>query len=224
MSDVFQTAKSASVDGAAIDGSPEKAFPRPARQPREAGAGHRTGADARVRGPRSGRELPSAAAAAVLRQTAELQQLPDRPLSANSRSASGMVWIRPAWRTTSVLPDGDLDELAVHVQADASAHPAPPFLELAEGAQAGKRHLRIRARSASGRVAGAAMPELGLTAHRAITGLPNLRLLPDAAVPNGRTVLLGSPATTSSRSVGAAASTAFHTSYQLHRVDDRDLP
>jgi hypothetical protein len=57
----------------------------------------------------------------------------------------------------AVLPDSDLGELAVHVQADASAHPAPPFLELAEGAQAGKRHLRIRARSASGRVAGAAM-------------------------------------------------------------------
>ena len=57
----------------------------------------------------------------------------------------------------TVLPDGDLGELAVHVQPDASAHPAPPFLELAEGAQVGKRHLRIRARSASGRVAGAAM-------------------------------------------------------------------
>jgi len=57
----------------------------------------------------------------------------------------------------AVLPDGDLGELAVHVQPDASSHPAPPFLELAEGAQAGKRHLRIRARSASGRVAGAAM-------------------------------------------------------------------
>jgi hypothetical protein len=50
----------------------------------------------------------------------------------------------------AVLPDGDLGELAVHVQPDASAHPAPPFLELVEGAQAGKRHLRIRARSASG--------------------------------------------------------------------------
>jgi hypothetical protein len=57
----------------------------------------------------------------------------------------------------TLLPDGHLGELAVHVQPDASAHPAPPFLELAEGAQAGKRHLRIRARSASGRVAGAAM-------------------------------------------------------------------
>jgi hypothetical protein len=35
------------------------------------------------------------------------------------------------------------------------------------------------------------------------TGLPNLRLLPDAPVPDGRTVLLGPPATTGSRSVGA---------------------
>jgi hypothetical protein len=57
----------------------------------------------------------------------------------------------------AVLPDGDLGELAVDIQADASAHPAPPFLQLAGGAQAGKRHLRIRARSAAGRVAGAAM-------------------------------------------------------------------
>src|SRR6266508_6930528 len=47
---------------------------------------------------------------------------------------------------------------------------------------------------------------------------PNLRLLPDAPVPDGRTVLLSSPATTSSRSVGAGGIHGL--SYQLPtRVD-----
>ena len=57
------------------------------------------------------------------------------------------------------------------------------------------------------------MYELGLAAHRTISGLPNLRLLPDAPVPDGRTVLLSSPATTASRSVSAGG--IHRLSYQL---------
>jgi hypothetical protein len=46
------------------------------------------------------------------------------------------------------------------------------------------------------------------------TGRPNLRLLPDAPVPDGRTVLLGPPATTGSRSVGAGG---------IHRLSYQSL-
>jgi hypothetical protein len=55
-----------------------------------------------------------------------------------------------------------------------------------------------------------------------ITGLPSLRLLPDAPVPDGRTVLLGSPATTAGDPWAQAASTAFHTSYQPDRTELRE--
>src|SRR4029453_9103102 len=58
------------------------------------------------------------------------------------------------------------------------------------------------------------MCELGLAAHATITGLPNLRLLPDAPVPAGRTVLLGPPGTTGRRSGAPAGITPFHRSYQ----------
>ncbi len=55
-----------------------------------------------------------------------------------------------------VLPDGDLGELAVDVEPDAPSHAALLFQMVDVGEQAGKRHLRIRALSATGRVAGAA--------------------------------------------------------------------
>jgi hypothetical protein len=90
----------------------------------------------------------------------------------------------------------------------------PPFLELAEGAQAGKRHLRIRARSAAGKVAGAAMYQLGLAAHQTIAGLPNLHC---SRMPLSRTVAPYSPARRRPPAAdpwAQAASTALHTSYQ----------
>jgi hypothetical protein len=63
------------------------------------------------------------------------------------------------------------------------------------------------------------MYELGLAAHQTITGLPSLGLLPDAPVPDGRTVLLNSPATTGSRSVGAGGIHGL--SYQLPTPSSR---
>src|SRR4051794_8993321 len=54
--------------------------------------------------------------------------------------------------------------------------------------RAGKRHLRIRARSASGQVAGAAITNTGSQPiEQDRPARP--RLLPDAPVPDGRTVL-----------------------------------
>ncbi len=56
-----------------------------------------------------------------------------------------------------VLPDRDLRELAMHIQTDTSpSHLPPPISVDHDGSQAGERHLRIRARSATGQVAGAA--------------------------------------------------------------------
>jgi hypothetical protein len=55
------------------------------------------------------------------------------------------------------LPDRDLPELAMHIKPNApTRHCLTPFDRLDAGEPAGKRHLRIRARSATGRVAGAA--------------------------------------------------------------------
>jgi hypothetical protein len=54
------------------------------------------------------------------------------------------------------LPDRDLRELTMHVEPDTPArHCLTSSIELV-GEQAGKRHLRIRAHGATGRVAGAA--------------------------------------------------------------------
>jgi hypothetical protein len=55
------------------------------------------------------------------------------------------------------LPDRDLRELAMHIKPDASTrHHHTSLDESTVGEQAGKRHLRIRAQGATGRVAGAA--------------------------------------------------------------------
>jgi hypothetical protein len=51
-----------------------------------------------------------------------------------------------------------------------------------------------------------------------MNGLPDLRLLPDAAVPDGRTVLPTRTPTSVEAAPGSrAASTAFHTGYQRDR-------
>jgi hypothetical protein len=89
----------------------------------------------------------------------------------------------------TLLPDRDLGKLAVHVESDTASH-TPSFQPVVDvGAQAGKRHLRIRARSASGPVAAAATSLTRAHSPSSKNGLPDLRLLPDAPVPDGRTVL-----------------------------------
>jgi hypothetical protein len=63
----------------------------------------------------------------------------------------------PGLANLAVLPDSDLRELAVHIQTDTSAsHPRPPSSLNDRWEPGGERHLRIRARSASGQVAEAA--------------------------------------------------------------------
>ena len=85
--------------------------------------------------------------------------------SANARTPSGVVANLPACDHQPALPDRDLRELPVHIQPDApplaalSASPSP-FSSLTITTMIGsgwaKRHLRIRAHSATGQVAGAA--------------------------------------------------------------------
>ena len=83
----------------------------------------------------------------------------------------------------------------MHIEPDTASH-APSFQPAVDvGAQAGKRHLRIRARSASGQVAGAAKKLTRARSPSNNNGLPDLRLLPDAPVPDGRTVLTNPDAT-----------------------------
>ena len=129
-------------------------------------------------------------------------------LSANSRSASGVVAICPAWRTTPVLPDRDLRELAMHIQPDTSAaslaHLRPSVDRWETGGQTtptDPRSQRIRASRRGGQL---------LTRARSPTyknGLPDLRLLPDAPVPDGRTVLTSPDA---NRSVEAVRGHSRH--------------
>ena len=83
-------------------------------------------------------------------------------LSAKARTPSGVVANRPAWRHQPALPDRDLRELPVHIQPDAPPRHVclhrrlPPTITTMIGSGWAKRHLRIRARSATGQVAGAA--------------------------------------------------------------------
>ena len=80
-------------------------------------------------------------------------------LSANSRSASGVVWMRPACQITPS------SQMATWANSRCTSSPMHRRILLlpSSASVAGrehrwaKRHLRIRARSAAGRVAGAAM-------------------------------------------------------------------
>jgi hypothetical protein len=71
-------------------------------------------------------------------------------LSANTRSSSGVVAIRPAWRTRPS------SQIATCAKSRCTSSPIrlttalTSFVINTRGSQAGKRHLRIRARSASG--------------------------------------------------------------------------
>src|SRR3990170_8540608 len=56
----------------------------------------------------------------------------------------------------SVLPDRDLRELTVDIESDAPSHHASSQSSWTRESRRAQRHLRIRARSASGQVAGAA--------------------------------------------------------------------
>ena len=88
-------------------------------------------------------------------------------LRANSSSCSGVAATRPATRARpSPIGDCDLAEVAMHVQPDRSAHHRPPVVDVFDGRRWAKRHLRIRARSAPGQVAGAASYTSELAAHR----------------------------------------------------------
>jgi hypothetical protein len=81
----------------------------------------------------------------------------------------------------AVLADRDLAEIQVHVQPHIS-HPHRLLIDQHGGEPVGKRHRRIRARSAPGQVAGAANEKAGLEAHRAKAACPTC-VLPKAPVP-----------------------------------------
>jgi hypothetical protein len=94
-----------------------------------------------------------------------------------------------------ILPHRDLRELAMHIQTNHACHCTASF-ELIDGGRSGgqttttdSRSKRIRVSRRGGQV---------LTRARGATymnGLPGLRLLPDAPVPDGRTVLTSPDAT-----------------------------
>src|SRR3712207_1477835 len=72
-------------------------------------------------------------------------------------------------------------------------------------------------------VAGAAKYERELEAHGAMSGLPDLRLLPDAPVPDGRAVLTAPDKTPAGDGLSDQATpAAFHTAYEPVRVDARN--
>ena len=107
-------------------------------------------------------------------------------LCANSSSASGRAAIRPAERTRPSGHDRDLAEVAVDVQRYRS-HLASSLVDVGE--PVGKRHRRIRARSATGQVAGAATEKPGLKRPSSKTACPAC-VLPKAPRP-GRPKLAG---------------------------------
>ena len=80
----------------------------------------------------------------------------------------------PPSAAPAAVEDRDLAEVAMHIQPDRSHHYPLSSLDRS-GELVGKRHRRIRARSATGHVARGGHRKVGLTAHRARTGLPNLR-------------------------------------------------
>src|SRR4051812_18863420 len=73
----------------------------------------------------------------------------------------------------AALADRDLAEVAMHVQPDEPAHRHLHGSHDNERETEGERHLRIRARSAPGQVAGAASYTIGLAAHRKRPACPS---------------------------------------------------
>ena len=91
----------------------------------------------------------------------------------------------------------------LRLQGQAAPSFNDPLRRAAVGSLTPLDHRRLVAHYAlaaqPGQVAGAATEKHGLEAHRTVNGLPDLRLLPDAPVPDGRTVLTGLDAKASGR-------------------------
>jgi hypothetical protein len=95
-------------------------------------------------------------------------------LWANNVSASGRAAIRPAERTRPSATIATSQKSRWTSSATALTCPSSQSPD-ERGRPVGKRQRRIRARSATGQVAGAATEKAGLKAHRPRNGLPSLR-------------------------------------------------
>jgi hypothetical protein len=107
-------------------------------------------------------------------------------LWSNSSSASGRTAIRPAERTrpSATIATSQKSRWT----SSATALTCPSFdVDNDVGEPVGKRHRRIRARSATGQVAGAANEKPGSTAHRPKTACPTCVLPKGPLVPVSRT-------------------------------------
>ena len=124
------------------------------------------------------------AIAHALPVTSNATQSPASRLWANSSSASGRVRIRPAERSRPSATIATLQKSRWTSSATALTDSSSP--SLTRGEPVGKRHRRIRARSATRQVAGAATEKPGLEAHRAKRPTQPW-VLPKAPVPVGRT-------------------------------------
>ena len=104
---------------------------------------------------------------------------------ANSSNAAGRVAIRPAERARPPSAIATSQKSRCTSKPIASHPPLSLRSTTSTGDRRAERQLRIRARSATGQVAGAASYTNGLAAHNEIAGLPD-RVLPRAPAPISR--------------------------------------